>query len=236
MNAKVKFFKNLFMQLVMGKFSIVQIVRSYSTVLIIGIGGTLYLMRLMTDDYMAIPANFASVGFISLMWVLALVLFVGLGASLHFQNRLFSKDAGWIGLCLTLGIFFAWATPWAFHDIPRDHFAEQQSKLTQLLADMNTHMPIRINEFVTVKNMALADKTITFLSTIDEKEGYYWDEKAMRETLLKGSCPYFVQYSLYGNVMTIIHQLSSSHQNFTITFKQNDCAPGANASTPAIVR
>ena len=201
-----------------------QMLAIFSAGLIFGVGGVLYILRSNTDDYSPVALSTVPVLLLSLSWLFALVLYVGLLVCSKARTGLQNTGAiiVVVGFFEMVGMgFFTYRT---FTHAPRNLFSEQRHEVAEYVMKENATLPRKVNEFITLRNIGYMGSSITFYYELAEKEGLGWDEKTMHDSLTADVCGYFKNDSRYRTINTIRHvYLQGKEPKFNFVFLKKKC-------------
>ena len=218
--------------LVAEKFSVAQIFIALNVALILGVGGTLYLMRQIVDAYIAIPQDFIHLAIIAIPWVIVALTFVLFMVRLHANKQMGAGLTIILILAIAEILFFGLTTQRTFAFIPRSHQLEDHQKIDSVIAEMNKSAPITINEFLTLKSATFVKNFIVFNYAMKEQEGLELSSESVRGNLLQGTCHYFTDYPDNKILASITNNFASDKNKFMVMIRRQDCMPSKPESQP----
>jgi len=206
--------------------------------LVFCVGGTLYLLRVSTDPYKAIPINPMCVGIMALAWIAALVPATAFIYSLRTRKeRRQNSKLLTIGALLEITVFGI-LTYRTFNYIPRNHKIEEIKYVSETVKGLNNMFPLQMQKELTLRNATYMGGVLMFNYELSGEQSLFTNEKALRLGLQQQTCGYFAEYSKYHAIIAIRHNFVYENKPiFRIIFKEKDCiAEGTASAVPSIIK
>jgi hypothetical protein len=203
------------------KFSIGQVLLAFNVVLIVGVGGTLGLMRAVNDVYLPIPASFLNIALIGLASFAAVTMFVVLILYLRHLKRLENVGAMLVVLSFVELLFFVFVIHEVFAYPLRSHINEDRRKIIEMVAMINKDRAAMRKGSFSLENAYVKGPLLVFQYRGAGNEDNNID--VMRKNLTKETCEYFTTYSQRTILAAVSYIFYLGETHNILSFKPQDC-------------
>lgn len=205
----------------------------FNTVLIGGVGGLLWLMRHVTDEYAAVPLSGLNLVLVASAYAACLAAFGALFLSAKANTGLNDLGALLVATAFLEIVGSGHLAHCTFTVIPRSHLAEQSADLVQLLAESAAELPKKINAAITLKAMFFVMHSMYLTYDLKNADGHGYNQAAMHDVLQRQSCQWLRDNANYSIIDTLIHTFYTGDVvTFAFAFHRKDCTGVAAAGAP----